>query len=124
MHELAMAQQVLRVVSAEMERRGAAAVTSIDLELGTLEGLREEDLVRAFQLEATGTPLEATVLRVRMRGPRAFCPACGTPKPFEVSPGHHGAPASAACPDCGAEMDLEGGRGVTVVSAAMVLEDP
>lgn len=124
MHELALAQQVVRAVLAEMERRGASVVRAIDLEVGGLEGLRPEDVRRAFEVEAAGTPLEGTVLRITVGGVRAFCPACGTPKPFEISAAHLPAPERALCPDCGAEMDLEGSRGVVVRSASMVLEDP
>lgn len=124
MHELALAQQVVRAVLAEMERRGASVVRAIDLEVGGLEGLRSEDVRGAFEVEAAGTPLEGTVLRITVGGVRAFCPACGTPKPFELPAAHLPAPERALCPDCGAEMDLEGSRGVVVRSASMVLEDP
>ena len=124
MHELAIAQQVVRTVLAEMDRRGAAAVRSIDIDLGAFEGLRPEDLRRAFELEAAGTPLDGTLLQITLVPGRAYCPACGMPKPLAMPEGHREAPLSAACPDCGAEMDLEGGRGFTVRSASMVLEDP
>lgn len=124
MHELVIAQQVVRAVLSEMERRGAASVRSVDLELGVLEGLRPADLARAFQSEAAGTPLDGTELRVTPQPVRAFCPKCGTPKPFDPPAAHGAAAISAACPDCGAALDLEGGRGFRVVRATMVLEDP
>ncbi|OGS46162.1 MAG: hypothetical protein A3K66_03810 [Euryarchaeota archaeon RBG_16_67_27] len=124
MHELAIAQQIVRSVRAEMERRGATAVRAIDIDLGLLEGLREADLRAAFDVEAAGTPLEGTALRVTLIPARAFCPKCGVPKPLAMpEESGHGA-VSVTCPDCGAEMDLEGGRGFTIRSAAMVLEDP
>ena len=124
MHELAVAQQIVRAVRAEMERRGAAAVRAIDVDVGALEGLGESELRGAFAVEVEGTPLEGAVLRVTRIPARAFCPKCGGPKPLALPEGHGHGPVSAACPDCGAEMDLEGGRGVAVRSASMVLEDP
>ena len=124
MHELVIAQQIVRAVRAEMERRGATAVRAIDVDLGALEGLRESDLRAAFEVEAADTPLEGAALRVTLVPARAFCPKCGGPKPLALPEGPGHGPPSAACPDCGAEMDLEGGRGAVVRSAAMVLEDP
>jgi len=124
MHELAIAQQVIRAVLAEMDRRGAAAVRSIDLEIGQLEGLRAETLKRAFQLEAEGTPLVGAVLNVAIAPATAFCPSCRAGKSFELpwDPAH--GPVRLRCPDCKGELTLEGGRGWTVRRATMVLEDP
>ncbi len=124
MHELAIAQQVIRAVLAEMERRGASAVRSIDLEIGQLEGLGQDDLRKAFEVESAGTALEGTALNVSVAPAKAYCPACGTAKKFELPTGHFTEMPTLACPDCGADLDLEGGRGFVVKSAAMVLEDP
>lgn len=124
MHELVMAQQIVRAVLAEMEHRGAAAVRSIDVDLGALEGLREEDLRRAFRVESTGTPLEHAVLHVSVVPATAFCPACNAPKPDELRLGSSHEIPRAACADCGADLEFQGGRGLVVRRAAMVLEDP
>jgi len=124
MHELAIAQQVVRAVLAEMDRRGASAVRSIDLEVGQLEGLGADELCKAFEVESAGTALEGTVLNVSVAPAKAHCPACGTAKKFELPAGHRTDMPTIACPDCGADLDLEGGRGIVVKSAAMVLEDP
>lgn len=97
---------------------------AIDLAVGELEGLQPDALRRAFELEAATTRLDGAVLRVTVVSAKAFCPACGTPKPFEAPPGHFESLPPIHCPDCGAEMDLEGGRGFLVRSATMVLEDP
>ena len=124
MHELAIAQQVVRAILAEMDRRGAATVRSIDLEVGQLEGLRAEALRRAFQVEAEGTPLAGAVLNVAIARAKAFCPSCKAPKSFELpwDPAHGS--VRLLCPDCKGELTLEGGRGWTVRRATMVLEDP
>lgn len=124
MHELAIAQQIVRAVLAEMDRRGASAVRSIELEIGQLEGLESEGLRKAFEAEAGGTALEGTILNVSVSPARGYCPACGTPKKFELPAGQHGDVPTIICPDCGADLDLEGGRGYVVKSALMVLEDP
>ncbi len=124
MHELVMAQQIVRAVLATMEQRGAAAVRSIDVELGALEGIREEDLRRAFRLESTGTPLEHAALHVSVGPATAFCPGCNAPKTFDLRLGRFHEIPRVACPDCGVDLELQGGRGLLVRRAAMVLEDP
>lgn len=124
MHETVIAQQIVRVVRGTMEARGAAAVRTIDVDLGQLEGLSPEDLQAAFDLEARGTPLEGSVLRVRLVGAQGFCPSCQEDRAFELprSASHEIPPI--ACPECGSPLELLGGRGFTVQRASMVLEDP
>lgn len=124
MHELAVAQQIVRTVVETMKLRGAAAVRTIDVEVGALEGLRVETLKRAFALEAAGTTLEGVVLNVALAMPKTSCPACKAARQVDIPwrPDH--APPVLRCPECGSELEVEGGRGFVVQRAAMVLEDP
>ena len=123
MHQLVIAQQIVHAVLSEMERRGASDVRSIDVEVGELEGLREEEIRRAFRLEAAGTPLESTDLRVSIAPATAFCPSCNAPKPFEFPFTRTHEVTRATCQDCGADLEFQGGRGLVVRRASMVLED-
>lgn len=124
MHETVIAQQILRAVQTTMEQRGASAVRTIDVELGQLEGLNAQVLQRAFDLQAGGTPVEGAVLQVKVVPASAFCPSCNEERPFELprNPAHE--VPKVLCPECGAPLELRGGRGFIVRSAAMVLEDP
>lgn len=124
MHELAIAQQIVRTVLAEMERRGATAVRSVDIEIGELDGLRRETLRSAFLSEAEGTPLEGATLHVTVLPAKAICPACQGPKDVDLpwDPAHGSVRIS--CPDCGADLEIVGVRGVQILRATMVLEDP
>ncbi len=124
MHETVIAQQIVRAVLSEVDARGASACTSIDVELGLLEGLEARDLQAAFDLEAAATPLEGAALHVTSIPATAVCPSCKAVKPFELphGPGHE--MPSALCPDCGAALELRGGRGFVVRRAALVVEDP
>ena len=124
MHETVVAQQIARAVLAEMDARGASACKSIDVDLGQLEGLDEKEVQAAFDLEAAGTPLEGAVLHVTTAPATAVCPSCQAAKPFELprSPAHEIPPV--VCPDCGAALELRGGRGFVVQRAALVVEDP
>ena len=124
MHETIIAQQVVRAVLAEMDQRGASACKSIDIDLGQLEGLEPRELQAAFDLEASGTLVDGAVLQVSLTPATAACPSCKAAKPFELPRGHgHELPA-ALCPDCGAALELRGGRGFVVRRATLVLEDP
>ncbi len=124
MHETVMAQQIVRTVLAEMDRRGASLCKSIDIDMGQLEGLAAKDLQAAFDLEAAGTLLDGAVLAVSMVPATAVCPSCKAAKPFELPTGHvHEMPA-VLCPDCGAPLELRGGRGIVVKRATLVMEDP
>lgn len=124
MHETVMAQQIVRTVLAEMDRRGASACKSIDLELGQLEGLSPEDLQAAFDLEAADTLLDGATLAVQLVPATAVCPSCKAAKPFELPSGHGHEMPNALCPDCGAPLELRGGRGLVVKRATLVMEDP
>ncbi len=124
MHETIIAQQIVRMVLAEMDQRGASACRSIDVDLGQLEGLDAKDLQAAFDLEAAGTLVDGAVLAVSAVPATAVCPSCKAAKPFELPHSHaHEIPA-VLCPDCGAPLELRGGRGFVVRQAALVFEDP
>ncbi len=124
MHETVMAQQIVQTVLAEMDRRGASVCKSIDIDLGQLEGLAAKDLQAAFDLEAAGTLLDGAVLAVAMVPATAVCPSCKAAKPFELPTGHAHEMPAALCPDCGAPLELRGGRGVVIKRATLVMEDP
>ncbi len=124
MHETVMAQQIMRAVLAEMESRGATGCKTIDVELGQLEGLDRKDLQAAFDLESEKTPLAGAILQVSLVPATAVCPSCKTAKPFALPTGHAHEMPAAICPDCGAALELRGGRGFVVRRATLVIEDP
>ncbi len=124
MHETVIAQQVVRAVLAEMDQRGASACKAIDIDLGQLEGLDPRELQAAFDLEAEGTPADGAVLQVSLIPATGVCPSCQAAKPFELPSGHAHDLPRALCPDCGAALELRGGRGFVIRRATLVLEDP
>ncbi len=124
MHETVIAQQIVRAVQTTMEQRGAAAVKTIDVELGQLEGLSAQELQGAFDLQADGTPSEGAVLQVTVVPASAFCASCNEDRPFELPRSSTHEIPKLLCPECGAPLELHGGRGFVIRSATMVLEDP
>ena len=124
MHETVIAQQIIRAVIAEMEGRGATACKTIDVDLGQMEGLDRRELQAAFDLEAEGTPLVGAILQVSITPVTAVCRSCKAAKPFELPKTHGPETPRVVCPDCGAALELRGGRGFVVRRASLVLEDP
>lgn len=124
MHETVIAQQVVRAVLAEMERRGASACKAIDVDLGQLEGLGPKELQAAFDLAAAETPLAGAVLQVSLIPATAVCPSCKAAKPFDLPASHGHEIPKLVCPDCGSALELRGGRGFVIRRAALVVEDP
>ncbi len=124
MHETVIAQQITRAVLAEMESRGATGCRTIDVDLGQLEGLDAKELQAAFDLEAEKTPLEGAVLVVSIVPATGVCTSCQAAKPFELPKGHAHEMPAAICPDCGAALELRGGRGFVVRRATLLIEDP
>ena len=123
MHELAIAQQIVRTILAEMNRIGATAVRSIEVDIGTLEGLPPEGLAQAFDVESKDTLLEGVELRVALVPSVATCPACGATRELTTPRESHVAEVFLSCPRCGSMMEFHGGRGFIVRSASMVLPD-
>jgi len=123
MHELVIAQDIVGAVLAEARRRKATAVRTIDLEIGELEGLREHDLRRAFEIEAAGTLVHGARLRITVIPATATCRACGTSTKVEPPSGRIHRPAALTCKACGSELAIENGRGFVVRSAKLILEE-
>jgi len=124
MHETVIAQQIVRTVLAEMDQRGASACKSVEIDLGQLEGLEPRELQAAFDLEATETLAEGAVLQVSLIPATGVCPSCKAAKPFELPKGSAHELPRALCPDCGAALELRGGRGFVIRRATLLLEDP
>jgi hydrogenase nickel incorporation protein HypA/HybF len=121
MHETTIMERIVRAVLREMGRRGASSVESIEVEVGELEGVRMEDLKRAFDLRVRDTPLEETILHVTILPAKVFCGGCGRSKVLRLSGAEARTDLFPTCPDCRSPLDIEGGRGFTVRSATMVV---
>ncbi|NPV09855.1 MAG: hydrogenase maturation nickel metallochaperone HypA [Anaerolineae bacterium] len=77
MHELAVTEEVLRVVLNETERVGADRVAAVDLALGELSPVVRESVEFFWQFVTRGTPAERALLRFRSVPALARCRGCG-----------------------------------------------
>lgn len=93
MHEIALADDVLRVVQEAAVREGFARVSRLTLEAGALAGVEVPALRFALQALAPGTCLDGAQLQIEEPPAPATCDACGA----TVAIRHR----LDACPQCG-----------------------
>jgi hydrogenase nickel incorporation protein HypA/HybF len=113
MHELSIAESVVRtVVAASAGRR----VRTVTLQVGVLSGVVPAALRFAWDVATSGTELAGARLDVHELPVRVACRPCGRqadlPEPLPVR-----------CPACGGrEVDVVGGQELEIVSAEV--DDP
>ncbi|HEX6886480.1 MAG TPA: hydrogenase maturation nickel metallochaperone HypA [Candidatus Nanopelagicales bacterium] len=114
MHELAMAQGVVRTVVAALPEP-APRVARVRLRVGALAGITPDGLRLTFEVAAAGSPLDGSELQVEVEPLAIDCPACGL-QPLADAP-------SLACPTCGATGSLVGDAEVHVVGVTLLTEE-
>ena len=94
MHELAMAQSLVDVISQEARNHSGKPVRA-KMSCGAWNAVNDDVLSFAFEAVARGTPCEGMQLQIEHKPLQAKCKACG--RVFVVDL------AAVKCPDCGAE---------------------
>jgi hydrogenase nickel incorporation protein HypA/HybF len=114
MHELSLAAGILDLVEDAGRREGFARVAVLRLEVGRLAGVEVSALRFALQAIAPGTCLAGARVEIDEPAARAACPDCGA----DVEVTGHGQ----ACPACGgAPLRPTGGTALRVVD--LLVED-
>ena len=111
MHELAIADSVVRIARAHAHGR---RVAKVELKVGHLRQVVPAALEFAFQLVAQGTCVEGAELVMEEVPAAGRCRRCGTESELDGFP--------LACPACGG-LDLELLRGEELLVDALELED-
>ena len=111
MHELAIADSVVRIACAHAAGRKVARV---ELKVGHLRQVVPSALEFAFELVAQGTPLEGAKLELEQVPARIACRRCGREEELEDFP--------LACVACG-EVDVDVVAGEELSVEALELED-
>jgi hydrogenase nickel incorporation protein HypA/HybF len=94
MHEAAMAQNLVEVISQEARNYGARPVRA-KMSCGMLNAVNDDVLAFAFEAVARGTPCEGMQLEIEHKPLQAKCRTCGGVFAVDLS--------NAKCPSCGAE---------------------
>ena len=77
MHELSIAEGVLRIVDAEAKKQGFTRVLSLRMKIGAYAGIVPDCLREFFPIAAKGGPAEGAKLVLETVPGRFACPDCG-----------------------------------------------
>jgi hydrogenase nickel incorporation protein HypA/HybF len=77
MHELGIAEELLRVVLPQAQAHGAKRVTRVGLRVGVLRAVVADNLAFLFAHVAKGTIAEGATLAIDEEPLVVDCPACG-----------------------------------------------
>ncbi|GAB6060519.1 hydrogenase maturation nickel metallochaperone HypA [Desulfonatronum parangueonense] len=105
MHEMSIAESLIRMVEAEMANHGLRTVHRIKIKHGALSTMVPDALDLAFEIMTKGTALEGVVIEYEKVPLTMRCNACNATFSPEVQSLHF-----APCPSCGEEF------GHTVIS--------
>ena len=94
MHETAMAQSLIEVISQEARHYGGRPVRA-KMSCGALNAVNDDVLSFAFEALARGTPCEGMQLLIEHKPLQAKCRICSRVFAVDLS--------NAKCPDCGTE---------------------
>lgn len=122
MHELSVMTQVVESVLGSLEGRDVRRVESVRLEVGELTMLGKEQLRFAWGVLSRNGPLRGSKLVIIRKPAVVECPGCGfrgAPKKAPAGWSHTVAPLI-ACPRCGGEVRIVGGRETVVRSLRAV----
>ena len=78
MHEIGIAQEVLRIIEEQARGHGRGAIRSARLSIGALSGVMAESLEFALEVCAKGTRAEGMKIVIRNVPARGLCRSCGT----------------------------------------------
>ncbi|MFB7635548.1 hydrogenase maturation nickel metallochaperone HypA [Streptomyces sp. NPDC056149] len=112
MHEMSIALAVIDQVESAVPPAGAAAVSSVRLQIGELAGVVPDALAFSFQLACEGTALAGAELITEPIAARARCGRCERTWPA-------GRPPRLSCTGCGgASVELLSGRELRIADVS------
>ena len=112
MHELALAESVVRIACAHARGR---QVVRVELKVGHLRQVVPSALEFAFGLVAEGTVAEGAELRMEMVPAAGRCRTCGADTPLPALP--------LSCASCGG-LDVDVLEGEELLVDALEIEEP
>lgn len=113
-HELVIAEGILRIALEEAQRTGARRILGLHLALGELEGIEPDVMQEAFELVAQDTPAAGAALVIDRVPGRIVCRACGREAALGVP--LHGGTVPGRCAACGGSLRVIEGMGWTLHS--------
>ena len=77
MHELALTEGILKIVTSEQKKSGFTRVLEIGLSIGEYSGIIPDCIEEYFPLVSKGTTAEGAALRMEMLPAEFICTECG-----------------------------------------------
>ena len=77
MHELSVAEDLIKLIVDVAQQNDARRVNTITLEVGALAGIEPDALTLAFEVVSRGTVAEGSEVRLEHKPLTVVCPACG-----------------------------------------------
>jgi hydrogenase nickel incorporation protein HypA/HybF len=110
-HEVGIAERVLRIVEQTMEEHGLTVARTVVMEIGKLSGVDREALEFAFEVVAPDTVLAGAEIQIVVPPILLGCRACSREYSAEIE--------DTRCPFCGSvDFDVLQGRELVVKSVA------
>ncbi len=123
MHEVSVMAGVVESVLKELEKYEVLRVEEVQLTLGELTFLGEEQLQFAYEIITRDTPLQDSVLVIVPEETELQCLSCGYQgKADKIGEEFHMAMPSLACPKCKGKVKVLKGQSCRVTSMKVVQE--
>ena len=123
MHEVSVMAGIVESVLKELEKHDVLRVEEVQLTLGELTFLGEEQLQFAYEIITRETALEGSTLVIVPEETELQCPSCGYQgKADKVGEEFHMAMPSLACPKCKGKVKVLKGQSCRVTSMRVVQE--
>lgn len=76
MHELSLAEEVIKIAEYEAGRNNAILVSEITVEAGIFSGVEIDAFRSALEMLAEGTVLAKAAIKIEIIKGKGYCPAC------------------------------------------------
>ena len=112
MHEVAIMSDIIKAALAELEKYNVLEVEELQLVIGDLTSLGEDQLRFAYEIMTKNTILENSQLIVEAEPVRLKCGGCGYNGPANTleSDYHEHTVPILSCPKCGGGVEITAGE--------------
>ena len=112
MHEVAIMSDIIKAALAELEKYNVLEVEELQLVIGDLTSLGEDQLRFAYEIMTKNTILENSQLIVEAEPVRLKCRGCGYNGPANTleSDYHEHTVPILSCPKCGGGVEITAGE--------------
>ena len=121
-----MISDIVNAILERLEEYNVKSVKTVDIIIGDMTQLGEEQLTFAYEVVTKGTPLENSELRIERESIEVECGGCGYLGPVRVLESgdyvSHSIPIL-SCPECGGKIKVVAGQSCRIKSLEIVEAD-